>query len=592
MLQRTKPTRLAETIAAIRRQLPLLVLLSCLLNILMLVTAVYMLQVYDRVLSSGSLDTLVWLTVIAVFAIAIYGLLEHARRTILGRASSWLDSELNAPMLKRAMEARLAGEEGRAGVRDVSDLRNFYAGDAALAFLDSPWSVLFLAFIWALHPALGMVATGGAVALFLLAVANDMLTRERQKELTGAERAHQENAIRFVDGGETIGPLGMARPIFGRWGSRQAELNSEMEDVKERTTVILSLSRSIRLGLQVMILGVGAYYVLDGQITAGAMIAASIVMGRALAPIERSTAAWRSFVAARTARQNLEHLFRTGTRDEAEQVSLPRPSGRLVFDNVFYSPPGRREPILRAIAFALDPGDNCAVLGASGAGKSSLCRLAVGAWRPAHGNVRIDGADAFEWDPNQLGPHLGYLPQQVELFPGTVAQNIARFGEIDSQGVIRAARLAGVHELILSLPAGYETEIALHSRQISLGQRQRLGLARALYGDPALIVLDEPNANMDEAGDRALVEALTALKQQGSTVLIVTHRASVLKCADKVLALRNGEVAGFGPRDKMVRAVQPAAAAPVPIPFAPPAPQRAEDAPLVLGGEHKVTAAE
>ncbi|WP_163269401.1 type I secretion system permease/ATPase [Chelativorans alearense] len=563
MPRQTNTTRLTEVMGAVRGQIPLLVGLSCLLNLLLLVAAIYMLQVYDRVLTSGSLDTLLWLTVIALFAAAIYGALEQSRRMILGRAAGWIDTELNTPMLKRAMEARLAGENSNAGIRDVANLRNFYAGDAALAFLDTPWSIIFLAFMWALHPAIGLVGTAGAVLLLGLAITNDLLTRSRQKRAEADMRESHENAVRFVDAGETIGPLGMARQVFERWRLGHARIGAEQQSLRDRTTTILSLSRSIRIALQVAILAVGAYYVLAGAITAGAMIAGSIILGRALAPIERATGAWRSFVAARSAHANLKELFARAGRGEGERVSLPRPTGRLVFEEVFYVPPGSRDPILHGVSFALEPGENCAVLGPSGAGKSTLCRLAVGAWKLAKGHVRLDGADVFDWHPDDLGPHIGYLPQQVAFLPGTVAQNIARFREVDSNALIRAARLAGVHELILSLPDGYETEIALHSQLISLGQRQRLGLARALYGDPAFVVLDEPNANMDEAGDRALIEALAILKQRKATVMIVTHRASVLKSADKVVALHGGAVAAFGPRDQLIRPVQPAASAAV-----------------------------
>ena len=575
MSRQTSLSRLAEVTSTIRRELPLLIVLSCLLNLLLLVSAIYMLQVYDRVLSTGSLDTLLWLTAIALFAIAIYGLLEQSRRMILGRVASWIDGELNAPMLQRAMEARLAGEDGRAGIRDVSALRNFYAGDAVVAFLDTPWSLIFLAFMWALHPAIGLVGTFGSVILLGLAVANDLMTRPRQKRAEAEMRVSHENALRFVDAGETIAPLGMARQVLEHWRMRHLAIGAERQSLRDKTTTILALSRSIRIALQIAILAVGAYYVLAGAVTAGAMIAGSIIMGRALSPIERATGAWRAFVAARGARANLEALFANSGREQGERVTLPAPSGRLAFEDVYYLPPGSREPILHGVRFALEPGENCAVVGPSGSGKSTLCRLAVGAWKSAKGHVRLDGAEVFDWHPDDLGPHIGYLPQQVELLPGTVAQNIVRFGKIDSTALIRAAQLAGVHELILGFPEGYETEIALHSHRISQGQRQRLGLARALYGEPAFVVLDEPNANMDEAGDRALIEALGVLKHLKVTVLIVTHRASVLKCADKILALQGGAVAAFGPRDQIIRPVQPAAAARLPYQSPAPRPQPA-----------------
>lgn len=367
-----RDTCLTDVTQAIRRQLPMLIVLSGLLNLLLLVTSIYMLQVYDRVLSSGSLDTLLWLTVIAVFSVAIYGALEQARRMILGRAAGWLDSELSAPMLRQAMEIRLAGEEGRAGTREVGDLRNFYAGDAIVAFLDTPWSLIFLVFIWILHPALGLVATLGALTLLGLTFANDALTRTRQKQAGALTKTHQENAMRFVDAGETIRPLGMTQAILERWRSRQVEVVAEQQLLADRTTTILSISRSLRLLLQIAILAVGAYFVVHGEMTAGAMVAGSIVMGRALAPIERSTSAWRSFVAARTAQANLKELFARNANDSAQRVSLPRPEGRLSFEGVYYVPPGVQHPILSAVNVTIFPGETCAIIGPSGAGKSTL----------------------------------------------------------------------------------------------------------------------------------------------------------------------------------------------------------------------------
>lgn len=596
----TSITRLDEVMTSVRRQRPGLVALSCLVNLLLLVTAIYMLQIYDRVLSSGSMDTLVWLTVVALFAVAIYGVLEQARRLILSRSAGYIDSELNAPVLRRAMEKRLAGAEPEAGVRDVTDLRNFYQSDGALAFLDAPWSVVFIAFVWMLHPVLGVILTVGALVLFAATLINDLMTRERQKEAAGSVRSANEAAVRYVDGGETIGPLGMAPAIFSRWQQRQDRARAEQQGLGEKTTTILSFTRALRLALQIMILGTGAYYVLGGEITAGAMIAASIIGARALAPIERLTAAWNRFVSARAAEGNLSNLFE-GLLREPDPVRLPRPGGWLSVEDISCLPPKGGEPIIRNVGFALAAGECCAVIGPSGAGKSTLCRLIVGAWKPAAGHVRLDGADVYHWAADDLGPHIGYLPQRVELFPGTVAENIARFGETDSNAVIQAAELAGVHEMILRLPNGYETDVGPHADRISQGQRQRLGLARALFGDPALVVLDEPNSNLDEAGDKALVDALHHLKRLGRTVVIVSHRAEVLKAADTILILREGAIVKYGGRDEILKPVaqRPSApAAPVtggqatPGPATSPVPlaiERAqqrgepEEAPLVLG---------
>jgi PrtD family type I secretion system ABC transporter len=546
-------THLDKVATAVKRQFPALLVVSCLVNLLLLVSAIYMLQVYDRVLSSGSMDTLLWLTVGALVALVFYGLLEQARRLILSRASLWLETELSGPVIRGAMTARLAGTGLDAGLRDVADLRGFIGGDAVLAFLDAPWTPVFIAFIWLVHPALGLLAIGGAVVLFLGALVNDLITRKPQQQAGAVLRRSQTAAQQYVDSAETIRPLGMTGALLARWQERQRDARSAQQRLTEQTSAILSSSRALRLALQVMILGLGAYYVLQGQLTAGAMIAASIILGRALAPIERSISAWRSFVAARAAYVNLKRVF-VGDAAPSEAVQLPRPAGRLTAEEVYCLAPQSRETILENISFQLAPGETCAIVGPSGSGKSSLCRLLVGAWKPARGHVRLDGADVSAWDPEDLGQYLGYLPQVVELFPATVAQNIARMREASSAEVIAAAKLAGVHELILRLPDGYETDVGLHGGRISGGQRQRLGLARALFGDPALVVLDEPNSNLDNEGEQALMTALGHLKRLGRTVIIVTHQAAALRAVDKILVLREGSLAGFGDRDQILKA--------------------------------------
>jgi ATP-binding cassette, subfamily C, bacterial exporter for protease/lipase len=550
-----QPSLFATAMSVIRRQTPALFLFSCLVNLLLLVSAIYMLQVYDRVLSSGSMDTLLWLTVAALAAIAIYGLLEQARRLILGRISYWLESELSGPVIRRSMQARLTDAGPEAGLKDIADLRGFIGGEGVLAFLDAPWAPVFIGFIWLVHPALGTLAVAGAVILFVGALANDVLTRTPQQKVGIALRRSHTAAQQYVDSAETITPLGMTGAVLARWQERQRGARADQQRLAETTAAILSTSRALRIGLQVMILGLGAYYVLQGNLTPGAMIAASIILGRALAPIERSIGAWRSFISARTAYRNLECLFVAAGAPAAEAVRLPRPEGRLALENVHYLVPQSRDPILKNISFHLEPGQTCAIIGPSGSGKSSLCRLVVGTWNPSHGHVRLDGAEVSAWEPEDLGQYLGYLPQQVELFPGTVAENIARLREVDSAEVIGAAKLAGVHELVLRLPDGYQTDVGLHGSRISLGQRQRLGLARALFGDPSLIVLDEPNSNLDSEGDQALMKALVHLKERGCTVLLVTHQAAALQTADKLLVLKEGSVATFGDRDQVLKMI-------------------------------------
>lgn len=537
---------------SVRRLFPSLLVVSCVVNLLLLVSAIYMLQVYDRVLSTGSLDTLAWLTLAALFAIGVYGVLDQVRRTILGRASYWVESELSEPVLRKAMEQRLGGRNPEAGLPDVAALRSFLGGDAILAFFDAPWTPVFIAFIWVLHPGLGILAIGSAVALFLFALVNDLVTRRPQREIAGRLRRSDAQAQQFVESGETIGPLGMGKALLGNWRAFQTETRQKDRELKEKTSRIVSASRALRLALQVMILGLGAYYVLQGALTAGGMIAASIILGRALAPIERSIGAWQSFVSARGATARLRKLF-DGATALPPAVKLPRPSGRVQVENLYCLSPTSGEPILQDISFALDPGETLVIFGPSGSGKSTLCRLLVGAWKPARGHVRLDGADVSVWDSEDLGPYLGYLPQNVELFPGTVAQNIARMRETDDAVILKAAMDAGVHDLILRLPDGYETDVGVHGGRISGGQRQRLGLARALVGDPALLVLDEPSSNLDQAGEAALAEALVRLKENGRTVVVVTHRPVGLRSADKVLVLNEGAVAAFGPREQVLQ---------------------------------------
>ena len=553
MMHITKPLP-AAALSLVWRQAPALAVFSFLVNLLQLVSAIYMLQVYDRVLSSSSLDTLTWLTVAALVAMAVYGLLEHVRRLMLGRIGYWLETELSGPVIRRTMQTRLAGTKTDASLRDVIDLRAFMAGEPILAFLDAPWAPVFIGLLWFLHPALGALATGGAAALFLAALANDLLTRKRQQQSAAVLRASQSSIAHYVENAETISALGMIGAVISRWQDRQREAGAEQQRLAETTAAIGNVSRALRLALQIMILGLGAYYVLQGQLTSGGMIAGSIILGRALAPVERSIAAWRGLVAATAAQRNLDRLF--GPAEIArDPFPLPRPDGRLIVQSLHYTAPQSQHPILKNITFALEPGQVCAVVGPSGAGKSTLCRLVVGAWKPAYGHIRLDGAEVSAWNSEDLGQYVGYLPQQIALFPGSVAENIARLRTADSADVIAAAKLAGVHEMILRLPDGYETDIGVHGDRISTGQRQRLGLARALFGDPSLIVLDEPNANLDSEGDHALLQTLLTLKQKGRTIIIVTHQQRMLQACDMTLVLMEGQVTGFGKREEALAAL-------------------------------------
>jgi PrtD family type I secretion system ABC transporter len=558
----TSETVLDDCERQLRRQGLTLAVFSLAANLLLLVSSIYMLQVFDRVLSSGSLDTLVWLTVAAVFATATYGILEFARRRLLGLAGEWLENRLSAPVIRIGVDARLAGSRSEAGLSDVRDLRAFLGGDAILAFLDAPWMPVFIAVIWMMHPLLGWLALVGAVALFVVALANDLLTRRRQQTAGAAQRRNQQAAQHYLDQAETVQALGMLGPLLRRWQGEQQRSGVIAQRAGAVTDGLLNVTRVLRLALQILILGIGAWLVLRGELTGGGMIAASIILSRALSPVERALGAWRSFVSARAARANLRALF-AGRGEDRSGLQLPAPRGHLVLEDVTYLPAAAREPTLARVAFELAAGEACGIIGPSGSGKSTLCRLIVGAWKPSRGHVRLDGADVASWDADQLGRHVGYLPQEVVLFPGTIAENIARMGEIDDAKVIEAARLADVHEMILHLPKGYDTPVGPLGHRLSGGQKQRIGLARALFGDPALVVLDEPSASLDSAGEAALQAALLGLRERRRTVLVVAHQASVLRTMDKVLLLKEGRIAAFGERDAVLQSLMRRPQAPV-----------------------------
>ena len=543
-----------DCMSQIRRQMLPLGIFSLAANLLLLVSSIYMLQVFDRVLSSGSVDTLVWLTVAAVFAIAVYGVLELARRRLLSRTAAWLDTELAGLVIRRGVEARLAGVRSEAGLPDLQEMRSFLAGDAILAFLDAPWMPIFIAVIWLMHPVLGWLALAGAIILLIVAVANDLLTRKLLQQSRTALRRNQRGAKHYLDNAETVRALGMLGPLLHRWENARRRLRDDTDQASAVTSRLTYLTKSTRLALQIVILGAGASLVLHGELTGGGMIAAAVILNRALSPVERALSAWRGYVSARAARANLAELFRT-TRAAEPSLNLPRPTGRLVVENLRFQPKGCSGPIIRKADFSIEPGETCGIIGPSGSGKSTLCRLLVGAWRPTAGHVRLDGADVTGWHPDELGKHIGYLPQTVELFPGTIAENIARMREVDDAAVIEAAMLADVHEMILRLPDGYETDVGTHGHRLSGGQKQRIALARALLGEPALIVLDEPNANLDGAGEQALYKALVDLKNRQCTILIVAHHARLLRAADKLLVLKEGCVAAVGERDRVLRAL-------------------------------------
>nr|AAC38254.1 zinc-protease transporter [Pseudomonas fluorescens] len=550
-----KPHAVAPLFKALGEYKSILISVGCftaLINLLMLVPSIYMLQVYDRVLSSQNETTLVMLTLMVVGFFAFIGLLEVIRSFIVIRIGSQLERRFNLRVYKAAFERNLQRGQGHAGqsLGDLTHIRQFITGPALFAFFDAPWFPIYLFVIFLFNVWLGVLATAGALLLIGLACLNEYLTKKPLGEASG----FSQQSTQLATSAETIQAMGMLGALRQRWFAVHAQFLGLQNKASDTGSVITSLSKSLRLCLQSLVLGLGALLVIKGDMTAGMMIAGSILMGRVLSPIDQLIAVWKQWSSAKLAYQRLDELLREFP-PEVEQMKLPAPKGQVSFEQVSAGPPGRRMPTLHQVSFNLGAGEVLGVLGASGSGKSTLARVLVGVWPTLAGTVRLDGADIHRWDRDDLGPHIGYLPQDIELFSGSIADNIARFREADPERVVQAAQQAGVHELILRLPHGYDTVLGDNGGGLSGGQKQRVALARALYGGPRLIVLDEPNSNLDTVGEAALASAIVQMKAQGSSVVLVTHRSSALAQADKLLVLNEGRLQAFGPSQEVLRAL-------------------------------------
>lgn len=553
MSQRKAKTDLQLAIAECRGGFGMAGVFSFFINLLMLVSPLYMLQVYDRVLGSRNEYTLLMLTVIALMMLMVLGGLEFLRSQVLVRIGNRIDGKLAERLFTAVYRRSLEMPSGSRTqpLQDLLNLRQFLTGQGLFAFFDAPWTPLFLAVIFMMHPLLGLVALGGAVVLFALAILTEVSTRKPLQaanmeaiKATGFAETNLRNA-------EVVQAMGMLPGLRQRWFANQQRMLSLQALASDRAGAISAVTKFVRIAVQVLILGVGAFLAIRHEITPGMMIAGSIIMGRALAPVEQAIGAWKHFIAARTAYSRLTELFQKYPAAR-ERMPLPPPKGAVSLEQVVAVPPGSQTVTLRGIGFNVEAGEAIGIIGPSAAGKSTLARIIVGVWGVYAGKVRIDGADIQSWDREALGPHIGYLPQDVELFNGTIAENIARFGEVDSAAVVDAARRAGVHDLILRLPQGYDTLIGEGGSALSAGQRQRVGLARALYGDPVLVVLDEPNSNLDEEGEAALLAAIQEMKARGCTVFVIAHRPNVLAAVDKIMVLREGNLQLFGPRQEVL----------------------------------------
>ncbi len=546
---------LRETLRGFRRGLAVAAVFSLFISLLQLTVPLYMLQAFDRVMSSGNLDTLAMLTTVAVGALAVYGVLEFIRARLYLVMGDSFARRLNLPTLQAAVADTLNGRSQAAGQasRDLNEVRNFLTGNAVSVPLDLLWSPLFLLVMFLLHPAFGLIALASAVILVLMGLVADLVTRRPLAEASTAAAGSFGEVGAAVRNAEVIEAMGMLPAVARRWQHAQDRMLRLLDGGNGKGKAIAAASRALRLMMQIAVLGTGVFLVVEREVTPGAIIAASIITGRFLQPYERLIASWRQWVFALSAWQRVRAVLDAGQRRST--MTFPPPAGRLVVDRLTFVPRGLDRPVLRGVSFAVEPGEALGIVGPSAAGKSTLARLLVGLWEPTAGGIYLDGHSVYLWERENFGRYVGYLPQSVALLDGTVRDNIARMTEADPRAVVAAARRAGVHDMIGRLPFGYDTVLGDGGFVLSGGQRQRIGLARALFGAPRLIVLDEPNANLDTEGEQALLAALAEAKQGGATIVLIAHRPSVMTIADKLVVLNDGRVDQFGERAEVLRRI-------------------------------------
>lgn len=545
----SQPQSIRQALYPLRYALGAATLFSLGINLMMLVSPIFLMQVFDRVLSSGSLHTLFWLSLVVVGCLAVYGTLDMVRSRILSKTGLWLESELTGRLIRSGVAS--GGASGTQPLRDLGQVRTFLSGPAVHAVFDAPWALLFLAVLFLLHPWYGTFAVVALVLLLIVATAGDRLTRGLSGQAGDRRSSAMAGAESALRNAEIVRAMGMTPSILERWTRAQRAASERQDALDERASFVSGLSKFVRITVQTAIIGIGAILVLRNEVSAGSMIAASVLLGRALAPVDLTIGSWKQIASLRAAWQRINTALRA-TATETPRTRLPKPIGLLSVEGVTLQLSEAADPVLDAISFELQPGESLAIVGPSGAGKSLLCKVLCGILSPTAGHARVDHAALTDWPEEDLRPHVGYLPQEIALFPGTVAENIARLSDAASEDIVAAAKLADVHELILRLPDGYETDVGTFGHLLSGGQRQRIGLARAVFGDPKLVVLDEPNSNLDPAGEAALVRALEQLKERGCTVVVVSHKLGIVQSLDKTLLLQGGSVQALGPSDKVL----------------------------------------
>lgn len=556
-------TALSRILARYRSTFLVLGVFSFFFNLLVLTLPLYMLSVFTHVLTSRSQETLILLTLAAIVAMLVQALLDYVRSHVLIRVGISLDTQLT-PQVLEAIIRHAAGTPQRNAqrMRDSAELRTFLTGPGIFTLFDAPFVPVYVLVIYMMHPALGALALIGSLVLFAIAVVNEMVTRKPLKAVSGMTQKGHQRVEEYVRNADAIEAMGMMPAVMDHWKLHNGDAMATQSHLADRANVSRSLAKFVRMILQIGLYGTGAYLYLHNEVLTGAIIAAAILMGRALAPVESAINTWKSMVGAKDAYGRLkEALSDERMHTYRNRMSLPTPEGRLQLEKVVVTTPSGDRLTLKGIGFGLEPGEFLGVVGPSGAGKTTLAKLIVGIISPRGGSARLDGVDLASWHPDELGKHIGYLPQDVQLFSGTVRHNIARLDtENDAEAVVEAAKLVGVHEMILQLPNGYDTDIGDYGSMLSAGQRQHIALARALYGDPRLLVLDEPNSNLDSVSEEALLKALEEAKKKGITIVVITHRPSILQGADKMMMLRDGVIEMFGTRAQIMAQLAPPAA--------------------------------
>ncbi len=545
---------ITEALVSFKRTFRSIGIFSAIINLLMLAPTLYMLQVYDRVLQSRNEITLLMLSLILLGSFAFLSALDFVRSFVLIRVGARLDMRLNKRVYTAAFEQSLKKGGGNAGqaLHDLTTLRQFVTGNGLFAFFDAPWFPIYLLVIFFFNIWLGIFGLIMTLVLIFLAYLNEKLTRKSLDEANAMAIASTTLASNNLRNAEVIEAMGMLPNLIGRWYKMHGRFLNLQAQASEKAGVIGAWTKFTSLSSTSLALGIGALLAIQGLVSPGMMIGASILMGKALQPVQMLIGVWKQFGNTRSAYERLTKLLDENPPRQPG-MALEKPKGAISVEGVTAAPPGVTVPVLRGLNFAIEPGDVLGIIGPSGSGKSTLARLLVGVWPSAMGKVRLDGADVYQWNKDELGPHIGYLPQDIELFGGTISENIARFGEIESEKVIQAAKRAGVHDMILHLPRGYDTLLGDAGAGLAGGQKQRLGLARAMYGDPSMIVLDEPNSNLDEVGEQALVAAINDLRERGKTIVLITHRTSIIGITNKLLLLRDGAIQMFGPSSTVLQ---------------------------------------